>query len=133
MSGIGTAVKGALPAIGGGLLGTAVAGPLGGIVGAAIAKELTKPGGLMSGLKNIDTSAIGSIVNGGQTFTFGPTTAFAKPQSGGKYDKFPDAPSGGYGSGGSMGASYSNRDRDRMNSISPGASRAIGQGKGGLY
>lgn len=114
---IGKAVKGAVPAIGGSLLGGFLGGPAGALLGAALMKEVAKPGGLLSGQNNFATNWFGNITTN-------------KPQGG---LGFPDAPSGGYGSGGRMGASYSNRSRADMDSISPGASAAIGKGLGGLY
>lgn len=114
---VSKAVKGAVPAIGGSLLGGFLGGPAGALLGAALMKEVAKPGGLLSGQNNFATNWFGNITTN-------------KPQGG---LGFPDAPSGGYGSGGRMGASYSNRSRADMDSISPGASKAIGAGKGGLY
>jgi hypothetical protein len=119
-----TAGKLGIPAVGG-LLG----GLPGALIGALAVKALSKPGGLLSGLKNVDTSNIGSISLDGQTFTYGPTTAFAKPQSGGAFPSAPSAPSGQRNVRGWDSAA----DRARGESISPGASRAIGRNQGGLY
>lgn len=114
---IGGAVKGALPGLAGSTVGGLLGGPLGALLGAALAKAATQSGGILSGMQSFNTNAFGTI-------------NAAKAQGGGA---FPDAPRGGYGSGGLMGASYSNRSDRDMDSISPGASAAIGRGQGGLY
>jgi hypothetical protein len=113
----GSAVKGAIPGVAGSALGGLLGGPVGALLGAALAKAVTQPGGLLSGQTSFNTDYFGTL-------------NAAKPQSGGA---FPSAPSGGYGSGGRQGASFSNRSRGEMDSISPGASAAIGRGQGGLY
>lgn len=122
MGKLGGAVKGAIPGVAGSALGGLFGGPAGAILGGLLAKELTKPGGALSGTRNIDTSALAAL-------GFGPVTAFAKPRTGGIYSQFPDRPSGGYRGG----PTSSNLSRGEMDSISPGASAAIGRGVGGLY
>jgi hypothetical protein len=113
----GSAVKGAIPGVAGSALGGLLGGPVGALIGAALAKAATQPGGVLSGVNSFNTDYFGQL-------------NAAKPQGG---LGFPDRPSGGYGSGGRQGASFSNRSRNEMNSISPGASAAIGRGLGGLY
>lgn len=117
MGKIGGAVKGALPGIAGSTVGGLLGGPLGALLGAALAKAATQPGGILSGMQSFNTNAFGTI-------------NAAKAQGGGA---FPDAPRGGYGSGGLMGASFSNRSSSGMSDISPAAAAAIGRGEGGLY
>lgn len=117
MNGIGTAVKGALPGMAGSAIGGALAGPLGALAGGLLARALTQPGGPLSNQVSYQTNAFGQI-------------NAAKPSSKGG---FPSAPSGGYGTGGRMGASFSNNSMAGMRSMSPGAAAAIGAGKGGLY
>jgi hypothetical protein len=114
---IGGAIKGAIPSVAGSTVGGLLGGPIGALIGAALARAATQPGGLLSGQQSFQTNAFGTI-------------NAAKAQGG---HAFPDAPSGGYGRGGSMGASFSNRSADGMRGISPGAAAAIGAGKGGLY
>jgi hypothetical protein len=99
------AVKGAVPAIGGGLLGSMVAGPLGGIIGAAIAREVAKPGGLFSG--------------GLGRFPGAPTASFKD--------------STGKTVTGIRSPTFSNLSRGEMNSISPKAAADIAAGRGGLF
>jgi hypothetical protein len=113
----GSAVKGAIPGVAGSALGGLLGGPVGALLGAALAKAVTQPGGLLSKQNSFQTDYFGTL-----------NAAKAKGGLG-----FPGAPSGGYGSGGRMGASFSNRSRGEMDSISPGASAAIGRGQGGLY
>jgi hypothetical protein len=113
----GSAVKGAIPGVAGSALGGLLGGPVGALIGAALAKAATQPGGVLSGVNSFNTDYFGQL-------------NAAKPQGG---LGFPDRPSGGYGSGGRQGASFSNRSRNEMDSISPGASAAIGRGQGGLY
>jgi hypothetical protein len=113
----GGAIKGAIPGVAGSALGGLLGGPVGALLGAALAKAVTQPGGLLSKQNSFQTDYFGTL-----------NAAKAKGGLG-----FPGAPSGGYGTGGRMGASYSNRSRGEMDSISPGASAAIGRGQGGLY
>jgi hypothetical protein len=114
---IGQAVKGAIPGVAGSTIGGLLGGPVGALIGAALAKAVTQPGGILSNQNNFQTDYFGNIVTN-------------KPQGG---LGFPGAPSGGYGSGGKMGASFSNNSRSGMQGISPGAADAIGRGQGGLY
>lgn len=109
-----TAAKVGIPA-----LGALTLGPVGGILGSLAVKAMSQPGGLLGGpgLRTVDTM-------------MGPVSAFAVDRSLGS---FPGRPSGGYGSGGRMGASFSNRSAEGMRGISPGAADAIGRGQGGLY
>jgi hypothetical protein len=109
----GQSVKGAVPTVAGSVAGGLLAGPLGALLGGLIAKEATKPGGLLN-RQSFQTNAFGTI-------------NAAKAQGG---LGFPSAPSGGYGN---RNASFSNRSMEGMRSISPGAAAAIGAGKGGLY
>jgi muramidase (phage lysozyme) len=113
----GSAVKGAIPGVAGSALGGLLGGPVGALLGAALAKAVTQPGGLLSKQNSFQTDYFGTL-----------NAAKAKGGLG-----FPGAPSGGYGTGGRMGASFSNNSRGEMDSISPGASAAIGKGLGGLY
>jgi hypothetical protein len=120
----GGAIKGALPGVAGSALGGLLGGPVGALLGAALAKAVTKPGGLLSGQNSFNTEWFGPINTN-------------KPQSG---LGFPSAPthsfvdsSGRTVRGYTGSASFSNRTRGEMDSISPGASAAIGRGQGGLY
>jgi hypothetical protein len=113
----GSAVKGAIPGVAGSALGGLLGGPVGALLGAALAKAVTQPGGILSGQTSFNTNAFGTI-----------NAAKAKGGLG-----FPGAPSGGYGSGGKMGASFSNNSANGMRGISPAAADAIGKGQGGLY
>lgn len=111
--------------VGGAALGS-FGGPIGSIIGALLGRELAKPGagaigGLINGTKTFDTSNVGSVLG----MNFGPTTAFAKPQSG---LAFPDAPAGGI-----KDARFSNRSYEGMRDISPKAAKDISKGKGGLF
>ena len=103
----------AMPAV-----GSLTLGPLGGLLGALAAYGLSRPGGLLSNVKNVDTSMIAGM---------NPTTQFYKPDS--SLRSFPSAPSGGYRGS----ASFSNRSAEGMRGISPRAADAIGRGQGGLY
>lgn len=109
------ALGGALGAGLGGLLG-----PVGATLGGAIGRELAKPGGgrlgsLMRGEKSLNvTDASG----------FTQRMGFARPQGG---LAFPNAPSGG------IRPDYSDRDYERMERISPKATRDIKSGKTGLF
>jgi hypothetical protein len=114
---IGQAVKGAIPGVAGSTIGGLLGGPVGALLGAALAKAVTQPGGLLSNQVSYQTDYFGNL-----------NAAKARGGLG-----FPDAPSGGYGTGGRMGASFSNNSKSGMQGISPGASAAIGAGKGGLY
>lgn len=114
---VGNAIKGAVPGVAGSMLGGYLGGPMGALIGGLLAREVTKPGGLLSNQQSFQTNAFGTI-------------NAAKPQGG---LGFASAPSGGYGTGGKMGASFSNRSKSGMQGISPGAAAAIGAGKGGLY
>jgi hypothetical protein len=114
---IGGAIKGAIPGVAGSTIGGLLGGPVGALIGAALAKAVTQPGGILSNQNSFKTDYFGNIVTN-------------KPQGG---LGFPDAPSGGYGTGGRMGASFSNNSKSGMQGISPGASAAIGRGQGGLY
>ena len=111
------ALGGALGAGLGGLLG-----PVGATLGGAIGRELAKPGGgrvgdFLRDTRTVDTSKVPGT---------GSTSRFARPQSGGP---FPAAPKGG-----GLGATkYSSRDYDRMEKMSPQATKTIREGGGGLY
>jgi hypothetical protein len=113
----GSAVKGAIPGVAGASLGGLLGGPVGALLGAALAKAVTQPGGLLSKQNSFQTDYFGTL-----------NAAKAKGGLG-----FPGAPSGGYGSGGKMGASFSNNSANGMRGISPAAADAIGKGQGGLY
>jgi hypothetical protein len=113
----GSAVKGAIPGVAGSALGGLLGGPVGALLGAALAKAVTQPGGLLSGQTSFQTDYFGTL-----------NAAKAKGGLG-----FPGAPSGGYGTGGKMGASFSNNSANGMRGISPAAADAIGKGQGGLY
>jgi hypothetical protein len=113
----GSAVKGAIPGVAGSALGGLLGGPVGALLGAALAKAVTQPGGLLSKQNSFQTDYFGTL-----------NAAKAKGGLG-----FPGAPSGGYGSGGKMGASFSNNSANGMRGISPAAADAIGKGQGGLY
>ena len=105
----------------------AVGGMIGGLPGLALGAlygALSK-GGALSGSRNIDTSKLGGLLG------MGNTTAFAKPQYGGIYSQFPDAPSRPAGSNG--GAWGSEGARQAGYGLSPGAAAAIDRGQGGLY
>ncbi|HET6406785.1 MAG TPA: hypothetical protein VFG14_02805, partial [Chthoniobacteraceae bacterium] len=114
---IGGAIKGAVPGVAGSALGGLLGGPIGALIGAALAKAATQPGGVLSNQQSFNTDYFGTL-----------NAAKAKGGLG-----FPSAPSGGYGKGGAMGASFSNNSAEGMRGISPGAAAAIGAGKGGLY
>lgn len=114
---IGGAIKGAIPGVAGSTIGGLLGGPVGALLGAALAKAVTQPGGLLSNQVSYQTDYFGNL-----------NAAKARGGLG-----FPDAPSGGYGTGGRMGASFSNNSRSGMQGISPGAADAIGRGVGGLY
>lgn len=94
-------------------------------------------GGLVGGLPGAIAgakigSALGKKMSTVQYSTpWGNITA-AKPQYGGKYGQFPDAPSSPGGSR-NQGGWDSAADRARGESMSPGAADAIGKGGGGLY
>jgi hypothetical protein len=113
----GSAVKGAIPGVAGSALGGLLGGPVGALLGAALAKAVTQPGGLLSKQNSFQTDYFGTL-----------NAAKAKGGLG-----FPGAPSGGYGTGGKMGASFSNNSANGMRGISPAAADAIGRGVGGLY
>lgn len=102
-----TAAKIGIPA-----LGTAALGPIGGLLGSAIVGALSKPGGVLSGLRNVDTM-------------FGNITAHAVNPG---LNSFPDRPSGGIRS-----ATFSNRSAEGMRSMSPKAASDISAGRGGLF
>jgi hypothetical protein len=112
----GGAVKGALPGMAGASLGGLLGGPVGALLGAALAKAVTKPGGVLSGQTSFDTDYFGTI-------------NAAKAKSGGAFPSAPSAPSGQRNVRGWDSAA----DRARGESISPGASAAIGRNQGGLY
>jgi hypothetical protein len=120
----GGAIKGAIPGVAGSALGGLLGGPVGALLGAALAKAVTKPGGLLSGQTSFDTEYFGTLnaakAKGGLGFPSAPTHSFV--DSGGRTVR-------GY----TGSASFSNRSRGEMDSISPGASAAIGRGQGGLY
>jgi hypothetical protein len=112
----GGAIKGALPGVAGSALGGLLGGPVGALLGAALAKAVTKPGGVLSGQTSFDTEYFGTL-------------NAAKAKSGGAFPSAPSAPSGQRNVRGWDSAA----DRARGESISPGASRAIGRNQGGLY
>jgi hypothetical protein len=112
----GGAIKGALPGVAGSALGGLLGGPVGALLGAALAKAVTQPGGLLSGQNSFQTDYFGTI-------------NAAKAKSGGAFPSAPSAPSGQRNVRGWDSAA----DRARGESISPGASRAIGRNQGGLY
>lgn len=99
--------KAAIPAV-----GSMALGPLGGILGALAVYGLSKPGGLLS-----DTRTVNTID--------GPIQAYRVNNS---LNQFPSAPSGGIRS-----PTFSNLSRGEMNSISPKAASDIERGLGGLF
>jgi hypothetical protein len=114
----GGAIKGALPGMAGASLGGLLGGPVGALLGAALAKAVSQPGGLLSGQASYAAPGLpGGVVNA------------ARPQSGGAFPSAPSAPSGQRNVRGWDSAA----DRARGESISPGASAAIGRNQGGLY
>ena len=120
----GGAIKGAIPGVAGSALGGLLGGPVGALIGAALAKAATQPGGVLSGVNSFNTDYFGQLnaakAQGGLGFPDAPTRSFV--DSSGRTVR-------GY----TGSASFSNRSRNEMDSISPGASAAIGRGLGGLY
>jgi hypothetical protein len=120
---LGGALKGAIPGVAGSAIGGLLGGPIGALLGGALAKAATKPGGILSNTKNFNTAAFGTI------------TA-ARPQYGGKYSQFPDAPSLPSAADAAAAAA---RSRAHFGSggdrpgYSPAASRDAARGLGGLY
>lgn len=113
MSKAGSMAKAAMPSIAGSTVGGLLGGPMGALLGAALAREATKPGGILSGMNSFNTNAFG-LINA------------AKPQAGGR---FPGAPS-------NPGTTLGFKDqatRDHAYGMSPGAAAAIDKGLGGLY
>lgn len=108
-----TMAKAAMPAI-----GNMALGPIGGLLGTALAYGLSRPGGILSDTRNINTSMVPGL---------GPVTAFARPDH--SLRSFPSAPS----NSGGMRDSFSRSERASMASISPGAAAAVGTSRGGLY
>nr|WP_246591153.1 D-Ala-D-Ala carboxypeptidase family metallohydrolase [Aminobacter anthyllidis] len=109
----GKAIAGSLL---GAALGNMVGGPLAGAVGAKLGSKLA------SG--NIaQNSLLSKLMGGYSTNILGQRMTFANPTSGGPFPNAPDRPSG-------SDRSY---DVSRGRDISPGASREIEAGRGGLY
>jgi hypothetical protein len=112
----GGAIKDAIPGVAGSALGGLLGGPVGALLGAALAKAVTQPGGLLSGQNSFQTDYFGTL-------------NAAKARSGGAFPSAPSAPSGQR----NVRGWDSDTDRERGESISPGASAAIGRNQGGLY
>ena len=100
----------------GAALGNAIAGPLAGAVGA-------KLGGKLASGNIAQNSLLSKLMGGYSTNILGQRMTFANPTSGGPFPNAPDRPSG-------SDRSY---DVSRGRDISPGASREIESGGGGLY
>ena len=92
----------------GGLLGSALLGPLGGLLGAALGKSLGQGKGLL-----------GAFQKNTPQMTSMPSNAF------------PSAPSAPRGGG--AGSGYSQSDFDRAAGLSPGVADAMGRGEVGLW